>query len=377
MKTLFFRPGAFPLLLFLLSTIIAPAADDYVLGPDSKRQEGVPQGEVSRYTFENSKIFPGTWREYWIYIPKQYDPSKPACLFVCQDGIQNQAPIVFDNLINKQEMPVTIGVFIMHGRVRALSTNALDRFNRSYEYDGLGDKYARFFMDELMPEVLTKTAKDGRAIKISNNPNDHCIAGSSSGAICAFTAAWERPDYFRRVFSSIGTYVDQQGGNVYPALIRKTETKPLRVFLQDGSNDQNIYGGNWFLSNQEMLSALEYAGYEVNHVWGDGGHNGKQAGAIFPDAMRWIWKDWPKAVEADGGHKSRQPIDQVIKQNEDWVIVGQGYKFTEGPAANSKGEIFFTDIPNSRIHKIGLDGRIRVFAENTGGANGLKIGSDG
>ncbi len=340
------------------------AADDYVLGPDSKKQEGVPQGEVTKYTFEDSKLFPGTWREYWIYVPKQYDPAKPACLFVCQDGIQYQAPIVFDNLISKQEMPVTIGIFIMHGKVRALSTNALDRYNRSYEYDGLGDKYARFVMEELMPEVLKKTASDGRPIKISTNPDDHCIAGASSGAICAFTAAWERPDYFRRVFSSIGTYVDQQGGNVYPALIRKTETKPLRIFLQDGSNDQNIYGGNWYLANLEMLSALEYAGYEVNHIWGDGGHNGKQAGAIFPDAMRWIWKEWPKPVAADAARNSKQPITQVLKQNEDWQMVGEGYKFTEGPTANAKGEIFFTDIPNNRIHKVGLDGKVTDFCEN-------------
>lgn len=360
-----------------LSLVVAHGADDYVLGPDSKRQVGVPEGEVAKYTFDSSKIFPGTWREYWVYVPKQYDPSKPACLFVCQDGIQYQAPIVFDNLIHKKEMPVTIGVFVMHGRVRALSTNALDRFNRSYEYDGLGDHYARFLIEELLPEVEKKTTRDGQPIRFSTDPNDRCIAGASSGAICAFTAAWERPDSFRRVFSSIGTYVDQRGGNDYPALIRKFEPKPLRIFLQDGTNDSDGVGGNWFLANQEMLSALNFAGYEVNHLWGDGGHNSRHASAIFPEAMRWIWKDWPKPVGADSERKSRQPVARVLKLSEGWQLLSEGHRFTEGPAVNAQGEVFFTDIPNNRIHQIASDGKVTVFAENTGGANGLKFGNDG
>ncbi len=188
-------------------------------------------------------------------------------MHVNQDGVQFQAPVVFDNLIAKREMPVTIGVFIMHGRVKANDDKvALDRFNRSVEYDGLGDNYARFLLEELLPDVEKQKASDGRAIVLSHSANDRSIGGSSSGAIGAFTAAWERPEAFSRVFSSIGTYVDQRGGNYYPALIRKTEPKALRVFLQDGSNDANGVGGNWFLANQEMLSALEFAGYESNHV---------------------------------------------------------------------------------------------------------------
>src|SRR5262249_20805192 len=152
-----------------------------------------------------------------------------------QDGIQYNAPAVFDELIHKKEMPVVIGVFVMHGRVKAPSDKALDRFNRSYEYDGLGDGYARFLLEELLPEGEKKTASDGRAIRLSKDGNDRCIAGASSGAICAFTAAWERPDAFRRVFSSVGTYVGLRGGNNYPTLIRKYEPKPIRVFLEDGS----------------------------------------------------------------------------------------------------------------------------------------------
>src|SRR4051794_37796417 len=189
--------------MFLLTASYAPAAE-------------IPKGEVTKHSFDQSKIFPGTVRDYWVYVPRQYDPARPACLHVNQDGIQFNAPAVFDELIDKKEMPVTIGVFVMHGRVKAPSPNALDRFNRSYEYDSLGDSYARFLLDELLPDVEKKTTSDGRPIRFSHDGNDRSIGGSSSGAICAFTAAWERPDAFRRVFSSIGTYVGLRGGNEYP-----------------------------------------------------------------------------------------------------------------------------------------------------------------
>jgi sugar lactone lactonase YvrE/enterochelin esterase-like enzyme len=363
------------LLVFLYAGPLLHAADDYAPGPDSLPQEGVPKGEVTKYSFEKSVIFPGTTRDYWVYVPRQYDPATPACLYVGQDGVQFKAPVVFDNLIARHEMPVTIGVFIMHGRVKADSTNALDRFNRSYEYDGLGDNYARFVLEEILPQVEKKTAVDGRLIHISQNPNDHAIGGSSSGAICAFTAAWERPDAFRRVFSSIGTYVDQRGGNDYPVLIRKTEAKPLRVFLQDGSNDLNKVGGSWFLANQEMLSALEFAGFEVNHIWGEGGHNGKQATAIFPEAMRWLWKDWPKPVES--GFNSNQPVAQVLVRGETWQVVGEGCGEIGGLGANSVGEAFFSDETHHCIRKIGLDGSITVFAQQKGAHPGLMFGPDG
>src|SRR5687768_14014857 len=193
-------------------------------------------------------------------------------------------------------MPVVIGVFIAPGRVKALDAKTgLDRFNRSFEYDGLGDNYARFLLEELLPEVETLKTADGRAIKLSKEGNDRCIAGSSSGAIAAFTAAWERPDAFRRVFSAIGTYVGLRGGHVYPTLIRKVEPKPIRIFLQDGENDNNIYGGDWWMANQEMQRSLGFAGYEVKHQWGRGGHNAQDATKLFPDAVRWLWQGWPEA----------------------------------------------------------------------------------
>ncbi len=338
------------------------------------QQADTPKGEVTKYSFESSKVFPGTYRDYWVYVPRQFDPAKPACVFVCQDGIQYNAPAVFDKLIAAGEMPVTIGVFVMHGRVKAQTDKALDRFNRSFEYDGLGDNYARFILDELLPEVETKKTSDGRAIKLSKNGNDRAIAGNSSGAICAFNAAWERPDAFSRVFSAIGTYVGLRGGNVYPTLIRKYEPKPLRIFLQDGSNDLNIYGGDWWMANQEMQRALVFAGYDVRHIWGDGGHNGKQAGEVFADAMKWLWRDWPAPIPVGRGS---QQLQDILIPGEDWELVGDGYQFTEGPTADATGTVYFNDIPNNKTYKIGPDGKPVVINDKSNRSNGMGYGPDG
>ena len=285
-------------LLIQHAVLSQTAATKYPVDPASVEHSGVPKGEVLKFSFDQSAVFPGTWREYWVYIPAQYDPASPACVYINQDGIQWNAPVVFDNLINSHEMPVTIGVFVRPGIIPAADKEkALDRVNRSFEYDGLGDAYARFILKELLPEVEKQKASNGRAIHLSKNGNDRAIGGSSSGAVCAFTAAWEYPHEFSRVFSAIGTYTGLRGADRYPILIRKYEPKPIRIFLQDGSNDLNIYGGDWFKANESMERALEFSGYEVNHVWGEGGHNGEQGTAVFPAAMRWLWKDWPKPVQ--------------------------------------------------------------------------------
>jgi enterochelin esterase-like enzyme len=211
-------------MLAYISVLAQAPTEQYTLDSASENHPGVPRGEIIKFTFDQSKIFPGTWREGWIYVPAQYSPDKPACVYVNQDGIQWRAPTVFDNLINSGEMPITIGVFVTPGRVIADSgSNALHRFNSSFEYDGLGDAYARFILTEILPEVEKRTTSNGRPIHLSKNGNDRAIGGSSSGAICAFTAAWEYPYEFSRVFSAIGTYVGLRGGDRYPVLIRKYE----------------------------------------------------------------------------------------------------------------------------------------------------------
>lgn len=367
--------------LWLALACLAPAAsaraaETYPVHPDSVVQPGVPQGEQIKYAFATSRIFPGTTRDVTVYVPRQYDPAKPACVFIDQDGVQFKAPIVFDNLIARGELPVIIGVFVSPGVVKAADPAvAQDRYNRSFEYDGLGDAYARFVIDELLPDVEKRTTADGRPIRLSHSGNDRAIAGTSSGAIAAFTAAWERPEAFSRVLSGIGTYVGLRGGNNYPTLIRKTEPKPIRVFLQDGSSDQNIYGGDWWMANQEMERALTFAGYEVNHVWGTDGHSGNQLTSVFPDAIRWLWKDWPKPVKA--GALNDERLGKILIPGEDWQLVGEGYRSTEGPAVNAKGEVFFNDVTAGKTYKIGLDGKVTVVNEDAKKSNGESFDAEG
>ncbi len=276
--------------LFGLASSIATAqqkkreTESYPVHPDSKKKPNVPAGEIFEGEFNDSTVFPGTRRHYWVYIPKQYSADKPAALMVFQDG-RNYAkrdggfnvPNVFDNLIHSGEMPTTIGLFVEPGVVPAPHDQAQDRFNRSFEYDSMDDRFAAFLIDEMIPYAVKQ-----HSLNLSSNPDDRAICGSSSGGIAALNAAWQRPDAFRRVFTTVGTYVGLRGAHEFSTLIRKFEPKPLRVFLQDGSNDNNIYGGDWWMANQSMLRSLEFAGYEVNHVWGEGFHSGKHGASIFP-----------------------------------------------------------------------------------------------
>ncbi|MEZ6139383.1 MAG: SMP-30/gluconolactonase/LRE family protein [Zavarzinella sp.] len=346
----------------------------FAVGQNKGPAPKYPAGEVTKYTFNKSKIFPGTTRDYWVYVPQQYDGKTPACVFVCQDGVKFNAPKVFDELIAKKEMPVTIGIFVMHGRVPAGNDQALDRYNRSFEYDGLGDAYVRFLLTELFPDVESKKASNDRAIKLSKSGNDRCIAGSSSGAICAFTAAWEKPDEFSRVFSSIGTYVGLRGGDRYSTLIRKYEPKPIRIFLEDGSSDLNIYGGDWWMANQSMERSLTFAGYEVKHSWGTGGHNATAATKLFPDAMKWLWQDHPNPVKVGLGSPQMQSL---LIPGENWKLVGEGYRFTEGPAVNAEGIVFYNDVGNSKTYRVGHDGKVTTFLEDSLRGDGQAFGPDG
>jgi len=351
-------------------------AEQYPVDSASVEHAGVPKGELIHCRWDHSAIFPGTQREYWIYIPAQYRPERPACVYVNQDGIQWKAPTVFDNLIASGEMPITIGVFVQPGRVVAADgKTALDRFDRSFEYDGLGDAYARFLLEEILPDVEKHQAADGRAIRLSHRGRDRAIGGSSSGAVCAFTAAWERPAEFTRVFSAIGTYVGLRGADRYPTLIRKYEPKPIRIFLQDGSHDLNIYGGDWWMANQLMERALVFGGYEVNHAWGEGSHSGAQGASLFPEAMRWLWKGWPQPVAK--GNSTNQFLHDILIPGEDWQLVGDNYGFTEGTAADAMGTVFYQDIPASTTYKAGTDGQPAIFSKDAKRASGTCFAPDG
>lgn len=372
MKKIFFIAA-----IFLSIVVFAQQPqENYPEDSASILQPGVPRGEIIKFKFDQSKIFPGTSRDCWVYVPAQYDPAKPACVYVNQDGIQWKAPNVFDNLIDKKEMPITIGIFVTPGKVLADSgSGALDRYNRSFEYDGLGDAYCRFILTEILPEVEKQKTSDGREIHLSKSGNDRAIGGSSSGAICAFTAAWEHPEEFSRVFSAIGTYVGLRGGDRYSTLIRKYEPKPIRVFLQDGNNDLNIYAGDWWKANETMERSLVFAGYEVNHVWGEGTHNGNHGSAIFPQAMRWLWKDWPTPVAK--GNSKNDYLGNLLIPGEDWELVGEGYKFTEGTTVNQKGEVFYQDIPTSKTYKVDTDKKLTALDVDAKRASGTYFGPDG
>jgi hypothetical protein len=306
------------LLLTLAFGQAARQPGEYPLGPDSLPQAGVPKGRLEGPFLFRSTAIPNTVRKYWIYVPAQYTGAQPANLLVFQDGQRAtnptgvlRVPQVLENLIHKKEIPVTIGIFITPGQRGDEYPDTLgtgNPNNRAAEYDSLTDAYTRFLIDELLPEV-------GKTYKITADPAGRAIGGASSGAICAFTVAWHRPDQFRNVISMIGSYTsiayrparDGQpmvsGGEIYPTLIRKNPIKPIKIFLQDGSGDLSNEHGNWFLANQQMLSAFEYRNntansqntpgprYQVTHVWGDGAHSDAHGGAILPDMLRWVWND--------------------------------------------------------------------------------------
>jgi len=288
-----------PLLLVLTASAFAqePAIElRYPYGPDSFRQEGVPEGKVTTHVWKDSKVFPGTIRRYYVYVPEQYDSSKAAALMVFQDGhtyIKDdgdfRVPTVFDNLIDQGAMPVTIGVFIDPGHKKPELPPEPgwqpEPENRSFEYDTLSDDYAKLLLTEILPEVR-------KEVNITDDPEGHAIGGISSGGICAFTVAWQRPDEFRKVLSHVGSFTNIRGGDRYPGMIRKQDKRPLRVFLQDGSNDLDNRHGNWPLGNQQMFAALKFREYDVNFVYGEGAHNGYHGGAILPDSLRWLWRDF-------------------------------------------------------------------------------------
>jgi enterochelin esterase family protein len=303
-------------LLLVIAAVIAQAQTPnpdihYHLGPDSLAEDGVPKGEIRGPFTLPSQAYPGAQHTYWVYVPAQYDPSIPASLMIFNDGQAFMAPEgdaraqnVMDNLIYRREIPVMIGVFINPGRrpdqPEPTPRDWGDRTtNRPTEYNSLDDRYPRVIVDELLPVMY-------KEYNISKDPEQHGIGGASSGAIAAFTVAWERPNQFRKVLSIVGSFTNIRGGHAYAELVRKSERKPIRIFLQDGRNDnrgQGRDGGkydetrDWFFQNVRLMKAFTDKGYEVNYAWGMNRHGQKMGGAILPEMMRWLWRDHPISVE--------------------------------------------------------------------------------
>ncbi len=274
------------------------------------------ESEIITGVFDGSKIYPGTEREYKVYVPAQYDGKTPACLYLGLDGILYNATAVMDSLIASGEMPVTIGVFVQPGVIKDESGEVI-RYNRSNEFDRTDGRFACFLETELLPMVSKLKTTDGRRVIISRDANDRAISGASSSGIASFNVAWQRPDLFSRVYTTCGTFVAMRGGNELPALVRKSEPKPIRVYIHDGSNDAwNPLFGHWYEYNLLMASALEFAGYEHEKKWDDGNHSIKNGSKLFPEAMRYLWKDYPKRVEA--GMSQNNMLTELLIPGEGW-----------------------------------------------------------
>ncbi len=380
----------------------APARGElYPLGPDSKPQPGVPRGKTFNFSLNDSRFFPGTQRTVDVYIPAQYTAAKPACVWIGLDGLTDTTPIVFDNLIHRNEVPITIGIGLQSGTVASRDGAQNPRFNRSFEFDSLTGVLARFITEELLPEVEKRMTPDGLPILLSSDPNDRGATGGSTGGIGSFTLAWERPDAFRRVFTKIGTFVGMRGGDRYPVVIRKTEPKPLRIFMQDGDKDGWPGGlelGDWWMTNQAVERALTFAGYEVDHAWGVLGHEGSQGEAILPDVLRWLWKDWPKPIAA--GASSNFVIQAIAKSGENWQIAGKGlidlverspehFPIYASPpvvpagstaaciASDRQGNVYVQNPFDGGVYRVGTDGKLALFAKTSPGDNGIAFGPDG
>lgn len=272
---------------------------------------------------EQSAIYPGTVHTFQVYVPDQYDGKRPAALYVGLDGALCNAPAVIDSLIAAHAMPVTIGVFLQPGIIKGADGTVL-RYNRSYEFDSTTGDFAAFLERELLPTVEQMTTPRGKAIVLSRRPQDRMIMGLSSGGIAAFNAAWHRPDLFGKVFTGVGTFVAMRGGNELQALVRKTEPLPLRIYIQDGSNDAwNALFGHWYEGNQLLASALAFAGYDMQCDWSDGGHNVTRSTQVFPQAMAWMWRDWP-TQPTTGKSQNDFLLDLLGDDDHGWEKTGGG-----------------------------------------------------
>jgi gluconolactonase len=383
---------------------------DYSLGPDSQPQADAPKGLVTEHTLAPGKYFPGTPHHYLLYVPAQYDANRPVPFMIFLDGSgyagsNVRVPIVLDNLIARHLVPVMAAIFIDPGVLPARSDQAQNRYERIFEYDSLTPRFATFLVDELIPDV-------GRTVKLSTDPNDRGIAGISTGGVGAFVAAWNRPDQFRRVITWVGSFGNFRGADRLPGLIRRTEPRPIRVFMQTGRQDLVNYAGSWYLENPRMAAALEFAGNDVRIELGEDGHSNRHGASILPETLRWLWRDYPTPIATGeappGGGRGifaqlvprrevipppappargapppgqatgpRGAVYALIDRDRLWEQVGEGYLSAASPATNKDGDVFFADPAAKRIYRSDADRRLTVFKEHTNGARALRFGADG
>ena len=402
----------------------APAGDlpplDYSLGRDSQPQPGVPKGTLTKDTLAPGKFFPGTPHAYQVYVPAQYDAGRPAPFMIFLDGggyagNNVRVPVVLDNLIARRELPAMIAIFIDPGVMPALSDQAQNRYERIFEYDSLTPRFANFLVDELIPEVAKRW-------NLSKDPNDRGIAGTSTGAVGAFVAAWNRPDQFRRVITWIGSFGNFRGADRLPGLIRRTEPRPIRVFMQTGRQDLVNYAGSWYLENPRMAAALEFAGNDVKIELGEDGHSQRHGASMLPDTLRWLWRGYPQPIAAGPptagagrgvfaalvprreliappqaapppaatppvqgrgaaapgqGTGPRGAVYALIYADRMWEPIPGPYRSATSPTMDRNGDVFFADPLANRVYRSDAERRVTVFKENTNGARALRFGADG
>ncbi len=345
-----------------------PETPPSTYAPPELRPGRIKPGRVEPFTFAASAIYPGTTRQVHVFIPAQYDGSKPACVSVKFDGYNAAEKPVLEAMIAAGELPVTVGVFVRPGDLPSPVQGTMGRRNRCFEYDAVGDANARFLVDEVLPEVARRFD-----LKLSASGNDRSIAGGSSGGIAAFNAAFQRPDLFSRVYANSGSFVAFRGGHEFPTLVRKFEPRPIRAYLTTGMRDMENAAGDWFLLDLEMDKSLKFSGYDYRFRVINGGH---VAGYYdyFREAMAYIWKDWPKPVEPGPGAPR---FRDLILPGEPWRLVAEGLRDVRAGAGNERGEVMFVDGSAGVIRKIDVDGSISEFIRDAGQAEGLSFGPRG
>jgi enterochelin esterase-like enzyme/sugar lactone lactonase YvrE len=386
------------LLLAFVTATAAAFAQPANFGPDSTVQPNVPKGTLTKAVLPPGKIYPGVPHDYQVYVSAKVDPAKPAPYMVFMDGNSYagnglRIPIVLDNLIAKGELPPMAAIFVNPGVLPPTDPSTqLARFSRDWEYDDVRPTFSRFLIEELIPAVA-------KTVNLSTNPDDHAIGGLSTGAVAAFMAAWYRPDVFHRVVYFIGTFVDFRGANQAPYWIRKTEPKPLRIFLQDGTADLDHYAGNWPLQSQNMNTAMNLTGYDHKFEYDEGeAHSTRKPAENMPDILRWLWRDYPAPIKPSepellppppgrgGGANAgrgpagpvyRQPAYAVVTPDKPWEPVTGDYLHAAAVGSNKAGDVFFNDSKANRIYRVGADGKAVLFKQNSGNAQALRGGADG